>query len=485
MLSRNPSAVSPRPQVWFFNRSYWPDTEASGQLLAQLCEDLASDLEITVFCGQPNHVDTEVTSEVTLESYSGRHHGVRIRRVPHTRFPKSSLPGRLVNLASFTLMAFFVTLFRRRPRIVVTQTDPFFLPLLGWWLRLRYRCRFVACLQDVYPDIAVALGRIRNGLATRLLRSLLVGACNRADAVIVVSEGMRERCVRNGIKPDRISVVHNWADCRLIAPRRTGNPIRARQGWGDKLVVMYSGNLGLSHELTSIVEAACLLRDAPEIQLVFVGEGVQKPELVRRVQSEQLSNVTFLPYQPRSLLSDSLSAADVHLVTLRPGTEGCVMPSKLYGILAAGCPVLAVSPDGDDTSRFVQDNQVGVHCPASDDSAATGRQLAAILRAMSADRRELARMARRAREIALTRFDRPHQVAAYSTILHRLLRAIGSDHVSSRTACTSSVKPQPWELVPAVQSQRDTADDIHNTDTIELQPVSSSSEYSSPASPLR
>src|SRR5262249_10938171 len=156
------------PRILFINRSYWPDTEATGQLLTDLCEDLSPEFDITVVAGLPNHL--QPGAPPPRPGYD-RHGEVTVLRVMHTQFAKDSFVGRITNLLSFTISAFLRTQFIDHPDVIVTETDPFFLPLLGRWLKWRYQCRYVAYLQDVYPDIAVAVGKVPEGIITRILRS--------------------------------------------------------------------------------------------------------------------------------------------------------------------------------------------------------------------------------------------------------------------------------------------------------------------------
>ncbi|MFV0443325.1 MAG: glycosyltransferase family 4 protein [Planctomycetaceae bacterium] len=445
--------MSRPPRIWFFNRSYWPDSEATGQLLTELCEDLVDDFEVTVFVGHPNHTQTDQAAG------AAKRRGVTIQRLPHTRFNKSSTVGRLANLLTFTASAFLGTLFRSRPDLVVTETDPFFLPLLGRWLKFRYRCRFVAYLQDVYPDIAIAVGRAREGWLTRFLRRRLVGAYESADRVVVVCERMLARCRQQGVSSDRLAVVHNWADCRRIVPIKNGNQFRRVHGWDDKFLVVYSGNLGLASQLGPVLEAANLLRDDDRFQFVFIGEGVRKAQLMHRAGELELQNVAFLTYQPLEFLSHSLSAADVQIVSLLPATQGCVMPSKLYGILAAGTPVLALCPDGDDLSRIVREFDIGRVCPVDDDESGLAQRLANQLQEMQASPELLARQGMAARALAERQYDRLQQVRRFAQVIHEVLRQqrqpVSNAAKSSRN---SGRADSDWQLVGRAESQRDTAD---------------------------
>ncbi|MCA9079894.1 MAG: glycosyltransferase family 4 protein, partial [Planctomycetaceae bacterium] len=343
-----------KPRVLFLNRSYWPDTEATGQLLTDLSQDLSQDFQVSVLVGLPNHVTGEVA---TTKAGRDEHAGVEILRVRHTRFPKHNFVGRILNLVTFSLMALLRGLWLpNRPDIVITETDPFFLPLVGRLLKWRYGCRFVAYLQDIYPEVAIAVGKVQEGFITRMLRWLLVGAYRRADRVIVLSQDMRTLCERNGVPTEKIVVLPNWVDTTSIKPRTEENAFRHQHGT-DRFLVMYSGNLGVGHVLTPIIDAAEQLRDFPDVHFLMIGEGQQKARLEQLAREKNLENIIFLPYQPRETLSDSLSAADLHLVSIRPEVVECLMPSKLYGVLAAGVPMIVLAPCDCELAQIVEQHQ--------------------------------------------------------------------------------------------------------------------------------
>jgi colanic acid biosynthesis glycosyl transferase WcaI len=375
-------AANDRTRILFINRSYWPDTEATGQLLTELCEDLAAsgEFEPHVLCGQPNHVSIQGQD---IDAAAASHHGVVIHRARHSQFAKKSLVGKLLNLLSFTRAARQLADTLPAPDIVVTETDPFFVGLLGRQLKRKTGCRFVAYLQDIYPDVAVACGKAREGWLVRRLRRWLFGAYSEADRVIVLSRDMQERCVRNGIAAERIRVIPNWADVTGVYPIKSKNAFRREHGLEGRFVVMYSGNMGLPHLLAPLIDVAELLQEDVDVVFYFVGGGVQKEPLERLAEARGLSNVRFLPYQPKAALAHSLSAADLQVVSVKPGVISCLMPSKVYGILAAGCPVLAIAPQKSELGQLVTGQRFGAAIdPASPDLVL---DLAAAIRALKSD----------------------------------------------------------------------------------------------------
>ena len=427
------------PSLLFLNRSYWPDAEATGQLLTELCEDLAPHFDVTVIAGQPNDNPTGADYR---RGGTEMHQGVRIRRVRHTRFPKRFLPGRLVNYLSFLIGAFWAALWIKRPDIVVVETDPPLLCLIGWFLQRVRGARLVCYLQDIHPDIGIALGRFKlpsffgRGRAPcrapcthgrgrgegcwplRVLRRLLFHVYRGADRVIVLSRDMRDHIARSGVNPERIACLPNWIDTSIVRPVKQGNPFRTRNGIDGQFVAMYSGNLGLCQRLEDVIAAAGCLRERSDILFVIIGEGALKRQLQQEVERQALANVRFLPYQPKSQLSESLSAADVHLVPLDERIASYLMPSKLYGILASGTPLVAVAPEECELAELTIEHGFGLLAPPGQPEA-----LAEVIERLADQTWDLAEMGVRARRLAETQYDRRRVTARFHALLQSLEQA--------------------------------------------------------------
>jgi glycosyltransferase involved in cell wall biosynthesis len=284
---------------------------------------------------------------------------------------------------------------------VIVETDPPLLCLLGGFLQRWRGCRLIVYLQDIYPDVAVALGKLPAGWPTTMLRRWFFGVYRRADQVVVLSRDMQSLLLEAGVAPDKISIVPNWVDTRLVQPTKRNNRFRAQHQLGDKFVVMYSGNLGLSQGLHHVLAAADRLRDRQDIVFLLVGDGASKPALQQQAQTMQLENVRFLDYQPKGELAQSLSAADLHLVTLDPRISRHLMPSKFYGILASGTPLLVIGPTDCELSQVTIEEEVGWIVPSADPEA-----LAATILNCAEQRETLAAMGERAARLAVERYDR-------------------------------------------------------------------------------
>jgi glycosyltransferase involved in cell wall biosynthesis len=410
------------PRILILNRSYWPDVEATGQLLTELCEDLASEFDLTVIAGQPN----QNPAQTRCKSWGiDRHNGVAIRRVPHLKFAKKSLWGRAVNMLTYLAGATVTALCVSRPAAVVVETDPFLLPIIGRWLQWRHRCRLIIYLQDIYPDVAIALGKVRDGWFTRALRRWLFSIYRRADQVIVLGEDMRSVLTAAGIPDDRIAVLPNWADTTQIFPIRQANAFRLREQLAGYFVVMYSGNMGLCQSLDDVLEAADRIRDRRDIVFVLVGDGASRSRLEQIAREKRLENVRFLPYQPHSELAHSLSAADLHLVPLDARVTGCLVPSKLYGVLAAGVPSLVIADEHCEASRVVERSNTGkVVTPGHPE------QLAETIAWCADHRPELLEMGSRARRLAEGEFDRKTATGRFAGLLRDVIGGLRHDSPS-------------------------------------------------------
>jgi colanic acid biosynthesis glycosyl transferase WcaI len=317
----------------FINRFYWPDEPATAQLLTDLAERLAATGE---------HV-TVITSHNGRANLPGDelHQGVHILRVRGTHWGRKNLAGRALDFMAFSLGA-LVRLARivRPGDTVVVMTDP---PLLAIWATplARWRhARVVHWVQDIYPELATALTGAK---WLRILRPLRDRAWRRAVACVVPGDDMAAYLAGRGV--EKIAVIPNWAPAGLT-PMPSGAADALRDAWGlrGKFIAAYSGNLGRVHDLMPLLDTAAALQADTDIVFVFIGDGAQRDAIETAAQKRELKNVRFFPAQPRTQLAETLALGDVHFVTLRPGCETLVFPSKLHGIAAVGRPVLFVGP---------------------------------------------------------------------------------------------------------------------------------------------
>ena len=328
----------PRGTILFLTQVYPPDPAAVGQQLADAAADLAArGRAVTVLTADRGYDDPTVR----YPRYETRD-GVRIVRLPWSSFGKRSMVVRLAGGLSFILQATLRALFTRGLGRVVVTTVPVVSPLAGAALALMRRSGVIYWVMDLNPDQLVALDVIKRGsLLVRALDSCNVVLLRHAAAVIVCDEYMARR-VRHKLDPgDRLHVVTPWAHDQHLEPvPHDGNPFRAAHVADGRRIVMYSGNHAVTNPLGTLLDAAERLVDDPRLKFLFVGGGAGKEE----VEGRRLPNVLSLPYQPLETIKYSLSAADVHVVTIGSSVVGIVHPCKIYGAMAVGRPILAFGP---------------------------------------------------------------------------------------------------------------------------------------------
>jgi glycosyltransferase involved in cell wall biosynthesis len=233
---------------------------------------------------------------------------------------------------------------------------------VAWVLNRMRGFPYTLLIHDVYPDVAIRLGILsEKGIAARLWRLLNRCAYKRARAIIVLSERMREALAEHpGVDREKLVVIHNWVDPAWIHPLDKGeNPFVHEQGLSEKLVVLYSGNMGRHHDLETLIEAADRCRERPDVLFLFIGDGAKKGALVARARERGLDNVRFLPYQPLDRLPYTIPAADIGVVTLERGVEGLCVPSKLYTYLAAGVAILGLVARGSEVDDTIGEFDCG------------------------------------------------------------------------------------------------------------------------------
>jgi glycosyltransferase involved in cell wall biosynthesis len=396
--------------VIFVNRFGWPDVSATSQLLSDLTEDLAgSGVCVEVICARLRY-EGEGPSLACVE----KHAGVTIRRLWSARLGRASLAGRAIEYLSFWIAATLYLVWNLRAEdTVVAKSDP---PLLCVAVALAAGLRGARCfnwLQDLFPEVAERLGGIPLPRACHgLLRLLRNWSLRRAHCNVVLSQAMGERLKRNGVDPAQIVVSSNWNDGSAVQPRGPEESLLRRSlATNARLVVGYSGNLGRAHDYLTLVGAAELLV-CEEILFLMIGGGAGMRALRDRVSERRLPNFRFLGYQPRENLADSLAAADVHLVSLLPELEGLIVPSKLYGIMAAGRPVVFVGSPNGEIAALLRESACGITVPPGDVTS-----LAEHLRALAAVPEERARLGANARKVFERYFDRPAALQRWRQIL--------------------------------------------------------------------
>jgi glycosyltransferase involved in cell wall biosynthesis len=344
-----------------------------------------------------------------------RQRGIEILRARGTRFSKRRFVGRFSNYVSYFLSACYAGLQLDHPDIVVACTDPPIIGLAGYVAARRFKVPFVMSYRDIFPEVARLLEDFQSESVNRALQRINCFLARKADRVVALGETMRQRLIEGkGADPAKTLVIPDWADCTEIVPGPKRNPCSIANGLAEKFVVMHSGNIGLSQSLETLVHAAARLREYPDIEVVFVGDGVKKAGLIDLTRALGLDNVRFLPYQPVEKLKESFAAADVFVVSLKVGMAGYIVPSKLYGILASGRPYVAAVEDASEVTAITRKYDCGLLASPGDPG-----DLAEKILVLYGDRERMRHLGTNARDAALE-FDRPRQIQKYYDLFCKL-----------------------------------------------------------------
>ena len=341
-----------RSKVVFINRYFFPDQSATSQMLSDLSFGLTRrGYAVHIICSRQRY-DQPQANLAAREAVNG----VIVRRVWTTRFGRDRLAGRALDYLSFYISSAWTLLkILNRGDTVVAKTDPPLISIVAMAAAKAKGARLLNWLQDIFPEVASHLGN--NPLPKRidaLLRRLRNSTLHAADMNIVLGGRMREFLERQGIPAAKTCVIENWADGDARAPCAAAeSELRSRLGLAGKFVVGHSGNLGRAHEFQTLLDAAGRLSADKDIIFLMIGGGAGMTALKEAVKRRGLGNFLFLPYQPRASLCDSMAAADVHWVSLLPSLEGLIVPSKLYGILAAGRPVIFIGDRDGEVARVI------------------------------------------------------------------------------------------------------------------------------------
>jgi len=343
---------------------FYPELVSTGQTLTELCEKLAeSGVDIEVVCAPPTVVDRKKKVAKQME-----HKGIKIRRVWGTRLPKLNLIGRVINQVTFAASTFFYLLLHRPRKPILVLTNPPFLAVSCAFMRLiRLGSPYIYLVFDVYPDTAIRLGLLKeNGLLTQVWERLNCFVLKYASAIVVIGRCMEEvitkkmknhNLIPNG-KLHRISV---WCDNRLIrSASDQENPLRKKWHLEGKFVIGYFGNMGRFHDMETIIKAAEILKNNENICFLFVGEGHKKQATMEYVARHNLQNCQFHTYVDRKNLGYLMNLADVGVVSLLEGQEGLSVPSKAFGLMAAGVPIVAIIPTTSEIARIVEEENCGI-----------------------------------------------------------------------------------------------------------------------------
>jgi glycosyltransferase involved in cell wall biosynthesis len=414
----------------FINRYFHPDHSATSQMLSDLAFALAGRGHTVEVVTSRQIYDAPKKKLPAQESVGG----LAIHRVWTSHFGRQNLIGRTADYLTFYASA-ASTLWRvaRPGDILIAKTDPPMLSVIAAPIARLRGARLVTWLQDLFPEVAEAAGLGRGRLAGSFhgaLRAIRNRSLHSAAANVTLGDRMAQRLEADGIKPQSISIIHNWADSALIRPiAHHNNALRSAWRLNDKFIIGYSGNLGRAHEYDTLLDAISQVETKQraaqgpngsewtparslEIVWLILGGGALYNELAREVGRRGLTSVLFKPYQPRDRLAESLSAADVHLISLRRELEGLIVPSKFYGIAAAGRPAIFIGDGDGEIARLLAKHRCGRAIAQGD-----GVGLARNGLELAANPALCQKMGKRARQAFEAEFDKPLAVARWESLL--------------------------------------------------------------------
>ena len=383
-------------RMLFINQFFWPDSSATSQQLTDLVSALASrGIDVAVLCGDAGYATAAGTAPPPAEVH-------RVKALPFTR----GRLGRIFSYLSFYAAAFVKGLLVQKADVVVSMTTPPLISLLGAAIKLLRGSRHFIWEQDLYPEIAVDLQYLKAGGLTHRLTGFLADKVRQhADGIIVLGPCMRDRLVARGVAREKIHIAEHWASSSAITPmERPGNPA--------ELVLLYSGNLGLAHDLETIEGAMLHLRNDERFRFLFTGTGGRRKELAAFCATHGIANVELRPFVDRDKLSEGLAAGDIGLVTQKNESCGAVVPSKVYGILAAGRPLLFIGPPTATPALLIDRYACGWRIDCGDVAEATK-----LLLHLAENPTAVQEAGFRAREALLRFHDLPQSVAHLADIL--------------------------------------------------------------------
>jgi colanic acid biosynthesis glycosyl transferase WcaI len=331
---------NPEVRVLLLNLYYPPDTSATAKMAQTVVEALGAKHEVTILCGRPSYDPTERRDWRLYQSeQNGR---VRVIRVGSTDYPRVKMKKRIFNYLSYVFLVVPRALVARCD-VVLAMTDPPFEGIVGAFVAMLKNKPYVYNIRDMYPDMAVGGAIVKPGSLARIWEKLHRWALRRATKVVVLGEDMRNRILAKGVDPAHVVVIRDGAELARegAGANELDQAVIEKIRGGAKFVLVHAGNLGFYGAWDTLVEGARRLADQG-VELVFVGDGAERKRL--EASCAGISNVRFLPFFPGSKIPSVLAAADAHVITVKRGLEGVVVPSKMYGILAAGKPIVALAP---------------------------------------------------------------------------------------------------------------------------------------------
>ena len=406
--------------ILVINQYYRPDVASSGQLLAELCEFLHSqNITVHVITGQPSY-----TSEAPKVPEQELINGVTVHRVSLGKsIGKKTLLTRMTGYCKFLIRSWVLAhkiARRTKPDVIMTLSNPPFVGLVGGFLAKKRKIPFIYVLYDIHPDILIATKWMN-------IPKICIKAWNLANTfifksaktIIVPSSTMKTTLMTDkSLSEEKVEVIPNWARPE-IKKQSYSTPIKSILGIPhEHAMVLYAGNIGIMQQLDPILDSACSLRDLP-IHFVFIGEGEKKSELVKRSDSEKLTNVHFFPYQPEQEFAQIVQESDACLVTLQPGLDAFSAPSRAYTFLSAGTPIIALMPSDTELAKLITTQKCGWNVVNND-------QLSLLLESLVDNRDEYTERGNQAQKLYWDNYRESIVMNQYLTVIKKQIPPIYS-----------------------------------------------------------
>lgn len=371
-----------KKRILIYAHYYVPDVASTGQILRELAEGLQDKFDVTVICVVPSYNGVVEDKYKTNKFFKEEINGVKILRIRVPEFTKASKLSRIKNILSYFLGAMSATFKVGKQDYVFSISQPPILGgLLGVWGKWIKRARYIYNIQDFNPEQIIAVSYSKNKIILKLMMLFDKFSCRQADKVIVVGRDMAETLKKrfhNKRVPEH-TFINNWIDEKVIYPLSKDNEkvnyFKKRYNLENKFIIMYSGNIGLYYDLENIIKVirdfpkGTMTTDGREVVFAFVGAGTMLDNLVKYKEENNMDNVKFIPYQDKEDLIYSLNAGDVHWCVNARGIKGVSVPSKCYGIMAVGKPILGVLEKGSECSLIIEETGCGLCCEPGNYSA--------------------------------------------------------------------------------------------------------------------
>lgn len=406
--------MSDNQRTWIVSELYYPELTSTGYFLTGIAEGLASIFNVSALCGQPSYWARGAHAP-TREKLNG----VDVHRCWATTCDKNRIPFKILNLFTISLSIFWKALAQfRRGDIVIAVTNP---PLLPYLIAIACRvrgARFVLLVHDVYPDVLTRLGILSSrSITVRLLNRASGWLYNSADRIVVLGRDMRELvAAKLSVGLERVVIAPNWGDTSGIHPQlRSANALLKKLKLDECFVVQYCGNIGRTHGIEDLLDAAELLSSDADLHWMLIGWGAKKKWAIQEKQARSLENLTILDHLPPEEFCDALNACDVAVISFSRGMCGISVPSRMYNVLAAGRPLLAVCEENSELAAVVREEEIGWVVPPGHPEL-----IVSTLRGAKANPDCLRAMGERARKAAERKYTRAAVLPVYRTLIESL-----------------------------------------------------------------